>query len=133
MATKRFIEKSPYSRPAPQPTKEDYLYKSQVCSDLQYWSNQTKFYFFIDWYRYIDDLTTSDKNKADRPLKVAIFGIGRAGTIHLTGVMENPRTELLYIVEDMESRWKDLKTYWKLDNVMFLTSKDADKVYNDPR
>lgn len=64
----------------------------------------------------------------------AIFGLGRAGSIHLSSIIGNSRIVLKYIVDDQTSKFGDLKKYWGLsDDVVFLTSKEADKVYNDKR
>ncbi|KOB78486.1 putative oxidoreductase yrbE [Operophtera brumata] len=66
------------------------------------------------------------------PVVGAIFGLGRAGSIHLSNIIGNPRVILKYIVDDRSERFAELKDYWKLDNsVTFLTSKDSEKVYKD--
>lgn len=68
------------------------------------------------------------------PVVGAIFGLGRAGSIHLANIINNPRIILKYIVDDRVERFNDLKKYWKLsDNVTFITSKESDKVYKDKR
>ena len=69
----------------------------------------------------------------DQVLNVAIFGLGRAGTIHLENIVSNPRTRILYIVEDVESKWEALKKYWHLYEVTFLTSKESDRVFKDSK
>ena len=75
----------------------------------------------------------SDKSN-DRVLGVAIFGLGRAGTIHISNIVKNARVKLLYVVEDIESKHQDLKNYWKLgEDVALIHSKDSDKIYKDPR
>lgn len=108
MATAKFKEASPFTKPVPSPPPQDYLYK-----------------------QYLDDLTLkSDSRK--QIVKLALFGVGRAGTIHLSNVISNPRVKLLYVVDDVESKWESLRQYWHLENVTFLNSKQADKVYNDP-
>lgn len=64
----------------------------------------------------------------------AIFGLGRAGSIHLSSIIGNSRIILKYIVDDQTSKFAELKKYWGLsDDVVFVTSKEADKVYNDKR
>ncbi|XP_076300304.1 inositol 2-dehydrogenase [Lasioglossum baleicum] len=108
MATAKFREASPYTRMNPTPPTEDYMYN-----------------------KYIESVML--KKDARQPqLRVAIFGIGRAGTIHLNSIMSNPRMKLMYIVEDNESKWSKLRDYWHLDDVTFLNSKQANKVYQDP-
>lgn len=66
-------------------------------------------------------------------IKLALFGVGRAGTIHLSNIVNNPRVKLVYVVDDYESNWIKLKEYWHLEDVIFLNSKQADKVYNDTK
>lgn len=108
MATAKFKEASPYTRMNPAPPTEDYVHT-----------------------KYVESLTL--KKHARQPqLRVALFGVGRAGTIHLSSIMSNPRMKLMYIVDDIESKWPKLKDYWHLDDVTFLNSKQANKVYQDP-
>lgn len=73
------------------------------------------------------------KSKSSAPPAVgAIFGLGRAGSIHLSSIVGNPRIILKYIVDDRSERFAELKKYWQLDDsVTFLTSKDSEKVYRD--
>ncbi|KAG7212063.1 hypothetical protein KM043_012418 [Ampulex compressa] len=109
MATAKFKEASPYAKPKPTSPPEDYLYK-----------------------RYLEDLSLKCDGLEDPILRVAIFGLGRAGTIHLASVCSSRRVKLLYIVDDVETNWGMLKKYWRLENVTFLNSKQADRVYRDP-
>lgn len=74
----------------------------------------------------------ADKKK-EKVIGVAIFGLGRAGTIHMSNLVNNPRVKLLYVVDDLESKWNDLKSYWRLDGIPVITSKQADQVYKDPK
>lgn len=62
---------------------------------------------------------------------IAIFGVGRAGVIHLTSLLKNPRVKLLYIVEEDKSKWDSLRSYWSLTDTKFLSGTDASQVYND--
>lgn len=74
------------------------------------------------------------KQTADHPvIKVALFGAGRAGTIHLSNISESSRVKLLYVVDDLESNWPKLKAHWNLDKVVFLNSKQAERVFKDPK
>lgn len=81
----------------------------------------------------MNDVTTNHKCKIQAPPVVgAIFGLGRAGSIHLTSIIGNPRIVLKYIVDDQPHKFADLRKYWNLpDSVSIITSKEADKVYND--
>ncbi|XP_076640133.1 inositol 2-dehydrogenase [Colletes latitarsis] len=109
MATLKFKDViSPFTKPQSSPPEQDYLYQ-----------------------KYLEDIAL--KKDLHQPiLKLALFGIGRAGTIHLSNIVTNPRVKLLYIVDDVESNWKNLRDYWHLDNVTFLNSKQSDRVHNDP-
>ncbi|XP_006618491.1 uncharacterized protein LOC102675776 [Apis dorsata] len=106
MATANFKDISPYKMKQ-FPPAQDYLYK--------------------DFLEHLQ-LKTDHHPR----IKVALFGVGRAGTIHLANIVDNPRLKLLYIVDDVESNWTKLKRYWQLDDVTFLNSKQANKVFNDP-
>ncbi|XP_017761639.1 PREDICTED: inositol 2-dehydrogenase-like [Eufriesea mexicana] len=107
MATVKFKDVSPYKKSQPLPPTQDYLYQ-----------------------KYLEDLAL--KKEIQHPkIKLALFGVGRAGAIHLSNIVNNPRVKLVYIVDDYESNWKNLKEYWHFEDVTFLNSKQADKVYND--
>ncbi|XP_077291817.1 inositol 2-dehydrogenase-like [Arctopsyche grandis] len=110
MATSGFKDTlSPYNQPKQIPPYQDYLYK-QYETDVSL------------------DLSKKD---CEKPIGVAIFGLGRAGSIHLSNLVKNPRVQLLYVVDDIPSKWHKMKAYWGLKSTMFLTSKDAAKVYSD--
>ncbi|XP_012265616.2 inositol 2-dehydrogenase-like [Athalia rosae] len=110
MATLKFKEASPYVQPTPQPPPEDYLYKI-----------------------YEDNLALKSDGCGRKAVNVAIFGIGRAGTIHLSILAHNPRVEIIYVVDDIESKWLSFQTHWSLHHTQFLTSKQSDIVYKDVR
>ncbi|KOC61684.1 putative oxidoreductase YrbE [Habropoda laboriosa] len=106
MATIKFKEaSSPYTKPSPSPPVQDTIYR-----------------------KYLEDVTLK-KGLGHPMVKVALFGVGRAGTIHLSNIIASPRLKLLYIVDDVESNRANMKEYWHLDDVTFLTSKQADRVY----
>ncbi|XP_049865019.1 uncharacterized oxidoreductase YrbE-like [Pectinophora gossypiella] len=109
MATKKFAGPSPYHLKPSYP-EQDYHYTE-----------------------YINNVTTNHKTKTHhKPVVGAMFGLGRAGSIHLASIINNPRIMLKYIIDDQTSKFTDLKKYWNLsDDVIFLTSKEADKVYKD--
>ena len=85
------------------------------------------------FFRYVADCKCSGSAKREPVIGVAIFGLGRAGTIHMSNLVSNPRVKLLYVVDDNEAKWPELKNYWRLDDVPIVTCKQADKVYNDPK
>lgn len=73
------------------------------------------------------------EKKQDSVIGIAIFGLGRAGVIHFSNLINNSRAKIIYIVDDLESKWDSIKRYWNLDNVTILHSKYADRVYKDPK
>ncbi|KZC08846.1 PREDICTED: inositol 2-dehydrogenase-like [Dufourea novaeangliae] len=108
MATLKFKDaSSPYKQPLPSPPPEDYIFQ-----------------------KYLEDL--APKKELHHPkIKLALFGVGRAGTIHLSNIIASPRVKLLYIVDDLESNWESIKEHWHLEDVMFLTSEESSRVYRD--
>ncbi|KAG5330133.1 DHDH dehydrogenase, partial [Acromyrmex heyeri] len=46
-------------------------------------------------------------------------------------MISSRRVQILYIVDDVESKWQSIQKYWHLDNVTFLSSKQCDKVFKD--
>lgn len=109
MATKKFAGPSPYSLKPSYP-EEDWLYTDNL-----------------------NDVMTNHSVKSQAaPVVAAIFGLGRAGSIHLSNIMGNPRVIVKYIVDDRTERFEELRKYWNLTkDVTFLVSKDAEKVYKD--
>ncbi|XP_022235200.1 uncharacterized protein LOC106475363 isoform X2 [Limulus polyphemus] len=67
------------------------------------------------------------------PVGIALFGLGRIGTIHLEKIMCNPRAELLYCVEASRARGDYVHDKWKLSNTRMLTPPESDVVFSDPR
>lgn len=110
MATLKFKESSPYVQKQPEAPLEDYIYR-------KYFKNLK--------------LETNSSVDDDRVFNTVIFGLGRAGTIHLENVLRNPRTKLVCVVEDDQSKWKSIKQIYNLKDVKFLTSKQSDQVFND--
>ncbi|XP_025834714.1 uncharacterized protein LOC108737758 [Agrilus planipennis] len=106
MATVQFKDVSPYKLPRQHPP-EDYIYG-----------------------KYVQDVTLQ-KTGGYNVIGIALFGVGRAGSIHLTSLVKNPRVKLLYIVDDDQSKWKPLKDYWNLTETIFLASTNASQVFND--
>ncbi|KAF2896972.1 hypothetical protein ILUMI_09203 [Ignelater luminosus] len=107
MATIKFKEMSQYKiEKTPVPT-EDYGYN-----------------------KYVEHIGMQMKSH-NGVIGVALFGVGRAGVIHLTSLLKNPRVRILYIVEEDKSKWDALKNYWSLNDIKFLQSIDANHVYND--
>lgn len=95
-------------------------------------NNENKLILINSINRYLSDLTLKADKKPEKVLGVAIFGLGRAGTIHMSNIANSQRVKILYIVEDMESKWNAIKNYWKLD-AKIITSKQSNQVYSDPK
>lgn len=85
-------------------------------------------YFF---FSYESDFACSNDGSTDKIIGVALIGVGRAGTIHLSNIIASKRAKLLYIVDDMEEKWSKIKNHYCLDDVTFLTSKQSDKIFQD--
>lgn len=83
-------------------------------------------------FSFLEDLTLKTELQNYPIIKLALFGVGRAGTIHLRSIISSPRVKLLYIVDDVESNWTKLKKYWHLENIIFLNSTQSERVYKDP-
>lgn len=67
-----------------------------------------------------------------QPVRIALFGLGRIGMIHLQKIYSNPRTKLVYCVEPVPERRQYVRTAWFLNDVTFVDISEADKVINDP-
>lgn len=74
---------------------------------------------------------TKKSNK--KPTGMAIFGLGRAGSIHLSNIVQNPRVELLYIVDNITTNFDKIKAYWNLKNITFLTFAESNKIFTDTK
>lgn len=73
------------------------------------------------------------KKGGSRVLNVAIFGVGRAGTIHLSTLASSRRVKILYIVDDLEHKWDKIQEFWLLHDTTFLRSKESSIVFDDPK
>ena len=74
----------------------------------------------------------SDKASQDQPpVTIGLFGLGRAGSIHLSNILANRKVELKYIVEDDESKWESVIKSLNLKGITFLKSSEAETLYND--
>jgi len=73
----------------------------------------------------------SKDNSAVAPVNLALFGLGRAGSIHLSNIIANPRVNLRYIVEMNRELWEPAKVRWNLKEVVFVHPDDVETVYKD--
>eukprot|EP00090_Calanus_glacialis_P029151 TRINITY_DN46780_c0_g1_i1.p1 TRINITY_DN46780_c0_g1~~TRINITY_DN46780_c0_g1_i1.p1 ORF type:complete len:423 (+),score=101.34 TRINITY_DN46780_c0_g1_i1:92-1270(+) len=109
MATKAFKTESPF---------EKILTRTHDESDFKY-TNYTKY-------------ISSQAGVSTSPVSLALFGLGRAGSIHLSNILASPRVNLKYIVEEDQSRWEPSKIRWNLTNTTFIHPNDVAQVYADP-
>ncbi len=65
------------------------------------------------------------------PLRLALFGLGRAGSIHLSNIIANARIELVYIVEADQEKAEKVRARFNLKGVTLLQPKDAGVVFGD--
>ena len=64
---------------------------------------------------------SSGKSEKPKVINLALFGLGRAGCIHLGNIISNPRVNLVYVVESDKSKWQVCKDEWNLSNVEFVS------------
>lgn len=76
-------------------------------------------------------LQSSSDVGSDPVVKLALFGLGRAGSIHLNNILSNRRIELKYIVESDEAKWDVVRNALNLGHVKFVKPEDANAVYED--
>ncbi|XP_031829872.1 putative oxidoreductase YrbE [Nomia melanderi] len=109
MATAKFKDTtSPFARKQPSPPAQDFLHQ-----------------------QHLENISLKTDARKER-VKLALFGVGRAGSTHLSNIIANRRIQLLYIVDDVESNWEKIREYWHLNDVTFLNSKQSSKVFRDP-
>jgi myo-inositol 2-dehydrogenase/D-chiro-inositol 1-dehydrogenase len=64
---------------------------------------------------------------------IAVFGVGRAGTIHLRNVIANHRCRLLYLVDVNQRRMMELAEEYNLgEGVKTVTPEEKETVLKDP-
>ncbi|VVC87217.1 unnamed protein product [Leptidea sinapis] len=110
MATKKFAGPSAYKLQQPGPPEVDFLFTeflNNVAADVS--TKETK-----------------------EPVVAAVFGLGRAGAIHMATINRNSRIKVKYIVDDRKDKFDEFKKFWAFsDDITFLTPKESEKVYND--
>lgn len=88
----------------------------------------------MQFFRFEDDLALKCESQSERIITAAVFGIGRAETIHLSNIVQNPRMKLFYVVDDMEDKWPKIKQHYRLNDVTFLNSKqdrNSNRIFKD--
>lgn len=64
-------------------------------------------------------------------INVALFALGRAGSIHLGNIMKNPRLNLKYLVEPCLEKLERVGKEWRLPPSALLTPGQQDLVFQD--
>ncbi|KFM78285.1 putative oxidoreductase yrbE, partial [Stegodyphus mimosarum] len=66
---------------------------------------------------------------------IAVFGLGRIGTIHLDNLRRNPRAHIMYCVEESEERVNFVRNKWRLlePETTFLKPSEQDTIFKDKR
>ena len=91
------------------------------------------FFFFCSYLKglSINQDVFGDDGVDQPPVSLGLFGLGRAGTIHLNNILANRKFELKYIVEDDDSKWKSVTKKLNLKGITFLRSSEAQTLYDD--
>nr|XP_015913676.1 uncharacterized protein LOC107444112 isoform X1 [Parasteatoda tepidariorum] len=63
--------------------------------------------------------------------RLAVFGLGRIGALHLKNLRWNPRSEIIYCVDESVERMEYIKHHLKLKETLFLKPSQADIVFQD--
>ena len=91
------------------------------------------FFFFCSYLKglSINQDVFGDDGVDQPPVSLGLFGLGRAGTIHLNNILANRKFELKYIVEDDDFKWKSVTKKLNLKGITFLRSSEAQTLYDD--
>lgn len=65
-------------------------------------------------------------------VNVALFALGRAGSIHLKNIMRSPRMCLKYVVELNRAKMQAVAEEWRLTEEQLVNPEDDEKVFKDP-
>jgi len=86
------------------------------------------------YQRYLDNLAGRSCDDKKETLKVAIFGLGRAGSIHLTNVLRTPRLQLSYLVDSDHNKLSQIKSTHNLSKSSLClgdTKENIEKIFGD--
>ena len=79
-----------------------------------------------------DDNKDESGNSKSKIVVLALFGLGRAGTIHLNNLLANREVKIKYIIDGAAARCESVKNRLNLaSEVRFLQPAEADLLYND--
>lgn len=86
----------------------------------------------VKYNRFLNYLST--EGKYDGGVGIALFGLGRAGTIQLQNILSCVRSHVHYIVEDSEDRRKAVEAKYrhKLPSARFVDSSQVAALLKDP-
>lgn len=84
-------------------------------------------------YERYTDFTSNEMSGYSAPVTLALFGLGRAGSIHLSNILANPRVVLKYVIEQDQTRWEPSRLRWNLTNTTFVLPSDLSQVLEDPQ
>lgn len=93
------------------------------------------------WIQFIEDAKTkivadSEAKKAGkRRVGVALFGLGRMGTVHLKNLLATPTVNVLYAVDGYKARRDHLDCEWDLSSrgTKVIAQEDASLAWEDPQ
>ena len=88
-----------------------------------------------DWrhVRYLKGLALGDEAQKtnSKVIQIGLFGLGRAGTIHLNNLLANRGVNIKYIIDGDTTKCQSVKKQLKLDDITFLKPEETERLYND--
>merc|ERR1712123_85265 len=84
------------------------------------------------YQRYCKYAGTGQDEVLSSPIVLALFGLGRAGSIHIANILANPRVTLKYVVEEADSKFETCRARWNLKDTVFVKPKDVSSILSDP-
>ncbi|KAJ9594222.1 hypothetical protein L9F63_014382, partial [Diploptera punctata] len=79
---------------------------------------------------YVTNIRLEEKDESLEKVQMALIV---SGAIHLATIANHPRVVIRYVVDDDEKKWPLIKKYWRLNDTEFISSKDSNKVFQDPK
>lgn len=79
--------------------------------------------------------THQTKLKEIPEVRVAIFGLGRIGSIHLGNLRKTPKARISYCVQDSSARAEYIRNTMKFkeEDTIFLHTSEQEVVFQDTR
>lgn len=91
---------------------------------------------YLNYKRDMEGIQSNIHTSRELPeVGIALFGLGRIGTIHLDNLKRNPRVNIVYCIEESSERSNFVQNKWKLvePETTFLKPGDKEKVFKDKR